>query len=141
MVIDHIGIVVSSLQEAIKEWTEIFGYRQLTEIVANTRQRVRVVFMEKENSVTIKLIEPDGAESPVHKYSLRGGGLHHLCFKCDNVESGVKRLESMGMRLLSPPQPGEAFDNNSIAFVYAQNMGLNIELIDTDIKACRLKQI
>jgi methylmalonyl-CoA/ethylmalonyl-CoA epimerase len=141
MVIDHIGIVVSALPEAIDRWTNIFGYRQLTEIVTNTRQQVRVVFMQKNDSITIKLIEPVGATSPVYKYALKGGGLHHLCFKCDDVLTEAARLERLGLRQLTCPQPGEAFENNNIAFVYAPNMGLNIELIDTDIKAYRLDKV
>ena len=40
----------------------------------------------------------------------------------------------MGLRIITQPQPGEAFDNERIAFVFAQQ-GLNIELIDTDKKA------
>ena len=39
-----------------------------------------------------------------------------------------------GLRILSHPQPGEAFDNENIAFVYAKQ-GLNIELIDTEKRA------
>jgi methylmalonyl-CoA/ethylmalonyl-CoA epimerase len=141
MVIDHIGIVVSALPEAIDRWTNIFGYRQLTEIVTNTRQQVRVVFMKKDNSITIKLIEPSGTASPVYIYALKGGGLHHLCFRCDDVMVEAARLEKFGLRQLACPQPGEAFGNRSIAFVYAPNMGLSIELIDTDIKAYRLDGI
>ncbi len=138
MVIDHLGVVVKSLSEAINKWAEIFGYHQLTEIVTNTRQRVRVVFMQQQNSVTIKLVEPVGTDSPVYKFAMRGGGLHHLCFRCEDVVSEVARLESLGLRELACPQPGEAFDNHSIAFVYAPNMGLNLELIDTGIKAAKL---
>lgn len=138
MVIDHIGIVVSALSVAIEKWKNVFGYRQLTEIVTNSRQQVRVVFMQKHNSVTIKLIEPVGTASPVYRFASRGGGLHHLCFKCNEVAAEVARLEALGLRQLACPQPGEAFDNHDIAFVYAPNMGLNIELIDTDIKSSRI---
>ena len=42
-----------------------------------------------------------------------------------------------GLRILTSPEPGEAFDNELIAFLFAGN-GLNIELIDTDKKAGRL---
>lgn len=124
--------------DGIDKWINILGYHQQTKIVTNTRQQVRVVFMQKENSVTVKLIEPASRESSVHNFALRGGGLHHLCFRCNNVLSEVARLESLGMRQIACPQPGEAFDNNNIDFVYAPNMGLNLELIDTDIKAARL---
>jgi methylmalonyl-CoA/ethylmalonyl-CoA epimerase len=135
MVIDHIGIVVSRLEKAIQQWTEIFGYRQMTEIVTNSRQKVRVVFLHTERSITIKLIEPIETTSPVFQFASKGGGLHHLCFRCADVVEETARLRSLGFRVLAPPQPGEAFDNHQIAFVYAHPVGLNLELIDTDTKA------
>ena len=135
MVIDHIGIVVRTLEPAIHEWSTILGYRQMTEIVANSRQKVRVVFLQKEESMTVKLIEPTESASPVFRFAEKGGGLHHLCFRCEDVAAEVARLEALGFRTLTPPQPGEAFENHDIAFVYLQPLGLNLELIDTEVKA------
>ncbi len=137
MKIDHIGIVVRDIPAAISHWHTIFGYTQLTEIVVNSRQKVKVVFLRKKNSILIKLIEPVDDSSPIYQFARRGGGLHHLCFKCDDMQREIKRLEDLDLRILVPPQPGEAFDNNDIAFIFAK-MGLNIELIDTDIKAALL---
>ena len=45
MIIDHIGIVVKSLEKGIKHWETVFGYVQYTGIVENSRQHVRVVFL------------------------------------------------------------------------------------------------
>ena len=58
MVIDHIGIVVPRLEEGLDRWTRIFGYTQLTEPVVNARQGVRVVFLSKQGSAMVKLVEP-----------------------------------------------------------------------------------
>lgn len=137
MIIDHIGIAVRSIDEGIEHWKEIFGYEQITEVVVNSRQKVKVVFLAKIDSLTVKLIEPVDETSPVYGFARRGGGLHHLCFKCDDMEHELKQLKTMGLRILATPQPGEAFENENIAFVYAKQ-GLNIELIDTDKKAKRL---
>jgi len=134
MMIDHIGIVVKSIEKGIQHWQNVFKYRKMTEVVINSRQKVKVVFLCKENSLTVKLIEPLDNTSPVHRFAMKGGGLHHLCFKCNDMSKELKRLDEIGLRLLAPPQPGEAFGNENIAFVYA-NHGLNIELIETDIKA------
>ena len=78
MVIDHIGIVVPSLEAAIPGWVKTFGYEQMTEPVLNTRQKVRVVFLRKEGSTMVKLVEPVDRSSSVFALSSRGGGLHHL---------------------------------------------------------------
>lgn len=134
MVIDHVAVVVRSLEQALPLWIGIFGYAPMTDPVVNSRQRVRVQFLAKQGSVTIKLVEPVDATSPVHAAAARGGGLHHLCFRCDSVPAAVERLKRAGMRLLADPAPGEGFDDELIAFVYA-GQGLNVELIDTDKKA------
>ncbi|MEN6310138.1 MAG: VOC family protein [Acidobacteriota bacterium] len=134
MFIDHIGIAVKSLDQAIASWTKMFGYRQMTEIVVNTRQKVKVVFLDKPDSITVKLIEPLDEGSPISAFVGRGGGLHHLCFKCDELQPEIERLRAAGCRSLVAPQPGEAFENELIAFLMAPNF-LNIELIDTPKKA------
>ena len=138
VVIDHIGIAVKSLEESIVHWQSAFGYQQLTNIIVNTRQKVRVSFLAKDGSVTVKLIEPTDPSSPVYALAQRGGGLHHLCFKCARLEDEISKLSSLGLRVLVKPQPGEAFENEEIAFIY-DNKGINIELIATDKKAGLIK--
>jgi len=133
MVIDHIGIVVPSLEQGIHQWEQLFGYRKNSEIVLNSRQRVRVVFLSKQESLTIKLIEPSEPESPVAVFARRGGGLHHLCFRCDDIKVQIPLLKEKGARFIVAPQPGEAFGNRDIAFFLAPN-NLNVELIDTTEK-------
>jgi len=133
MVIDHIGIVVKSIDEGIKRWESIFSYKQMTRIVINTIQNVKVVFLHKPDSITIKLIQPIDASSPISKFTKNSGGIHHLCFKCNDLNFEIKRIKGLGLRILTEPEPGEAFCNEKIAFVYAKE-GLNIELIDTDLK-------
>lgn len=134
MNIDHLGIVVKSIEEGISYWEKVFGYKQMTEIVINTRQKVKVVFLTKENSLLIKLIEPTDDTSPIYKVAMKGGGLHHLGFFCNDINQEITRLKSLGLRVITKPQPGEAFENNQIAFLLG-NQALNIELIDTHKKA------
>ncbi len=134
MIVDHLGVVVKSIEEGILHWSSIFGYTQMTEVVINSRQKVKVVFMKKEGSILIKLVEPIDQSSPAFGLAKKGGGLHHIGFKCDNINEQIKTLQEKKLRLISPPEPGEAFGNNPIAFMFAKQ-GLNIELIDSDIKA------
>ena len=136
MIIDHVGIQVNSIEEGIKNWETIYEYTQMTEVVLNSRQNVKVVFMAKENSVLVKLFEPVNKKVPTTS-PLQREGLHHLCFKCDNLNAEIERLKKSGLRVVARPQPGEAFDNENIAFLYGKQ-GLNIELIETDRKAHRI---
>jgi methylmalonyl-CoA/ethylmalonyl-CoA epimerase len=137
MILDHVGVAVRSIERSLEHWQTVFGYRQATEIVTNSRQKVRVVFLDRPGSLQVKLIEPTDASSPIHAFALRGGGLHHLCFRCESVDEELVRLEALGLRVIAPPQPGEAFEGETIAFVYAGD-GLNVELIDTLRRAARL---
>ncbi|MDP4222302.1 MAG: VOC family protein [Bacteroidota bacterium] len=134
MIIDHICFAVKNLDEGIAYWERVFGYRQMTRMVVNSLQKVKVVFMRKDNSLTIKLIEPLEDNISLLNFVNRGGGFHHLCFKCDNIDKELKDLKEKGLISLVPPQPGEAFNNHNIAFVLAR-YGMNIEIIDTDKKA------
>ncbi len=137
MIIDHICIAVKNLNEGIDYWERIFGYSQMTFPVINSRQKVRVVFLSKEGSLPVKLIEPVEGNNSLQNFVNRGGGFHHICFKCANVETTAGRLIENGLLTLAPSQPGEAFNNHNIAFLLAK-YGLNMELIDTDEKAARI---
>jgi len=139
MVIDHIGIVVGSIEQGVKAWVNFFGYRQATEVVTNKKQNVNVVFLEKPGSLPVKLIEPADPTSPVYSFSLKGGGLHHICFRGESLKKDLETLVKKGARILVPPEEGEAFGNEKIAFVYAAQ-GLNIEVIDTEKRASRIRQ-
>ena len=134
MVIDHICIAVKEIEEGIAYWEKVFGYKQMTGIVVNSLQKVKVAFLKKDNSLTIKIIEPLKENLSLVNFVTRGGGFHHICFRCDNINDGLKELKEKGLITLVPPQPGEAFNNHEIAFLLAR-YGLNIELIDTDERA------
>jgi methylmalonyl-CoA/ethylmalonyl-CoA epimerase len=136
MIIDHIGIVVRSLDQGIAVWEKTFGYTRMTQPVVNTRQRVRVVFLQKEGSLPVKLVEPADPGSPVHAIAARGGGVHHVCFRTDDMEKTLRLIEREGGKVIVPPEPGEAFENETIAFVYMY--GLPTEIIATDKKAMRI---
>jgi len=134
MVIDHISFAVKNLEEAISYWNRVFGYRQLTGIVVNTLQKVKVVFLCKEGSITVKLIEPTAGNQSLQNFVNRGGGFHHICFRCADIALTMEDLNTKGLLTLVAPQPGEAFNNNNIAFLLGK-YGMNIELIDTSEKA------
>ena len=138
MNIDHICFAVSNIEEGIRYWETTFGYAQWTRAVVNTLQKVRVVFMHKDDSIMIKLIEPLEENQSLLNYVNKGGGFHHLCFRVDNMEQQIEELKGKGLLTLVPPQPGEAFNNHDIAFMLAK-YGINVELIDTDEKASIIK--
>ena len=133
MKIDHICFAVKDLQTGIAYWDNIFGYKQMTKVVENSLQNVKVTFLKKADSITIKLIEPLESNVSVKNFVNKGGGFHHICFKCSDINEKIEELTGKGLLMLVPPQPGEAFNNNNIAFLLAR-YGINIELIDTEEK-------
>jgi len=130
MKIDHICFAVRNLNNGIDYWENIFGYKQMTKIVKNTLQEVKVTFLGKNDSITIKLIEPLESNQSLIKFVNMGGGFHHICFKCSNLDEKIFELKNKGLKMLVPPQPGEAFNNNNIAFLLAK-----YGVIDTDEKS------
>ena len=137
MIIDHICFAVKNLTEGVAYWEKVFGYMQKTHEIINSKQKVKVVFLKKENSIDIKLIEPVEGNTALINFVKRGGGYHHLCFKCDNLDLTLNELKEEGLLTLVEPQSGEAFNGHNIAFLLAK-YGINIELIDTDERASLL---
>ncbi len=131
--IDHVAVAVRSVDEAADRLCELLGYDRITAKVANTRQQVNVLFLGKRGSLSLKLIEPAGDRSPLWQFVKKGGGLHHIAFKSAAVETAIDDLATRGARLIAGPEPGEAFDDHLIAFLYL-GFGLNIEVIDTDLR-------
>lgn len=137
MTLDHIAVAVRSVDVAAARLTALLGYTITTAKVTNSRQQVTVQFLSRPNCPDIKLIEPSDERSPLRATLQRGEGLHHLCFRVDDVGGQCDELVGKGARLLSPPQPGEAFNDHLIAFLY-MGLGLNVELIDTEERRGRL---
>jgi methylmalonyl-CoA/ethylmalonyl-CoA epimerase len=137
MLIDHVAIAVRSVETAADRFCTLLGYRRKTAAVMNTRQKVVVLFLAKTGSIDLKLIEPSGDDSPLWDFVRKGGGLHHIAFKVPDVTRACTELAGQGIRVLAQPAPGEAFDDNLIAFCYL-GMGVNAELIDTDVRRGRL---
>jgi methylmalonyl-CoA/ethylmalonyl-CoA epimerase len=134
MEIDHICFAVKDTIDAVKYWECIFGYTQMTSTIENAAEKVYVTFLKKENSITIKLIEPRSDNESLINFVKREGAFHHICFKCRDINEKIGELTGKGLRLLTPPRPGEAFNNHDIAFLLAK-YGMNVELIDTEEKA------
>ena len=137
MQIDHVAVAVRSVEAAADRLCALLGYARKTAAVTNTRQKVNVLFLGKEGSLDIKLIEPSADDSPLWDFVRKGGGLHHLCLRVPDVGDACVDLTQRGARVIASPAPGEAFDDHAIAFLYL-GLGMNVEVIDTDARRSRL---
>ena len=124
-VLDHIGIAVRSLDAA-----RIYAALGLTTDHVETveTQGVKTAFLSVGES-NIELLEPLTAQSPVARFiDKRGEGIHHICFRVDNIEEHLERLKSEGYRLINEaPVPGA--HGCRVAFLHpAAGNGVLIEL-------------
>ncbi|MFZ0699169.1 MAG: methylmalonyl-CoA epimerase [Thermoplasmata archaeon] len=99
MKVDHLGIAVRSLPEAIDRWRPLVtGPISEPEEVAS--QRVRVVFAEV-GGAHIELLEPTSPDSPIARFvESRGEGFHHVAFHVESVNAELDRLAASGRRLV-----------------------------------------
>jgi len=96
--LDHIGIAVKSL-DAVKIYEALGLTIDHVEVVAT--QGVKTAFLSAGDS-NLELLEPTGPDSPVAKFiEKRGEGIHHICFRVDDIDAHLARLESQGFRLIN----------------------------------------
>jgi methylmalonyl-CoA epimerase len=125
--IDHLGIAVRSIDEALRFYQEQLGLDVgLRETVA--LEKVNVAMLPLGES-RIELLEPTEADSPVGKFlSKRGEGLHHVALKVPDLAAAVERLRASGARLLNEPRAGAG--GHLYVFVHpASAGGVLLELI------------
>jgi methylmalonyl-CoA/ethylmalonyl-CoA epimerase len=102
--LDHIGIAVKSLEAA--RIYESLGLR-VDHVETVETQKVKTAFLSAGDA-NLELLEPTGADSPIAKFiEKRGEGIHHICFRVDDIESHLARLKAEGYRLVNEaPVPG-----------------------------------
>jgi methylmalonyl-CoA/ethylmalonyl-CoA epimerase len=104
--IDHIGIVVKSVEKSLKTYTEALGLN-LLEIEDNEAFGVKIAFLPVGNTL-VELIEPTAEGTMGSKFlKEHGEGLHHIAFKVDNIKEFLTRLKDLGIPLIhEEPQSG-----------------------------------
>jgi methylmalonyl-CoA/ethylmalonyl-CoA epimerase len=115
----HIGHVVSSIEESIERYRVVLSASGASEIFEDPIQRSRVAFLDlpTEGLVQLELVQPAAADSPVAAFLARGGGLHHLCYEVDDLESQIRWMKSQRALLIRSPKPAVAFGGRRIAWM------------------------
>ena len=114
--INHIGIAVSSLEEALPFYRDNLGMEfKGTEEVAE--QKVKVAMLQI-GEAKIELLEPTDPDSPVAKFIEKNGpGIHHLAYEVDNIEQAIAKLEQEGARMIDRI-PRNGAHGTRIAFIH-----------------------
>jgi LAO/AO transport system kinase len=103
--IDHIGIAVRSLDEALPFYESQLGMK-ITACETVEQEKVRIAMLPAGAS-RIELLEPLEPGSVIAKFlEKHGPGLHHVAMRVPNLDAVIHRLEAAGARLLGKPQRG-----------------------------------
>jgi GTPase len=127
--IDHLGIAVCSLDQALKFYEGQLGLGvSMRETVAQEKVNVAMLPLGEPR---IELLEPAGPESVIAKFiETRGEGLHHVALRVPDLKAAVERLRSSGARILNEPRPGAG--GHLYTFVHPSSTGgVLIELIQS----------
>jgi len=127
--IDHVGIAVRNLDEAIARYTALCGSGpdHLEEVAS---QKVKIAMFGVGES-RVELLMATAPDSPIAKFiDKRGEGMHHICFKVANLEEALARMKIAGMEII-PGAGGEGAGGSRVAFLHPKSlMGVMVELVE-----------
>lgn len=118
--IDHIGIAVKSIDEALPYYENALGLK-CEGIEEVPSQKVKTAFFTV-GGVHIELLEPTSPDSPVAKYLEKNpfGGVHHLAFLTKSVPNALASVEAKGVALIDKA-PRKGAHGKEIAFLHPKS--------------------
>ena len=126
--IDHIGIAVNSIEEAMKLYTNVLGL-EVSQIETVAEQKVRIAIIPVGES-TIELLESTSPEGTLAKFiEKRGEGIHHLALGVSNIEQALETLKEKGIPLIDE-KPRKGVGNTRIAFLHPKRAKILLELVE-----------
>ena len=126
--IDHIGIAVKSIEDALKLYTDALGL-EVKGIEIVEAQKVRTAIIPVGES-KIELLESTDPEGVIARYiEKRGEGLHHLALAVSDIEQALDDLQSKEVPLIDE-KPRSGVEDSRIAFLHPKAAGVLIELVE-----------
>ena len=120
-VIDHIGIAVKNIDEALDFWESSLGLK-CTGRETVEEQKVTTAFLPVNES-EIELLEATSEESPIAKFiEKKGDGVHHIAFRVDDLEACLAELKANGVKLIDET-PRKGAGGAMIAFIHPKATG------------------
>jgi methylmalonyl-CoA/ethylmalonyl-CoA epimerase len=130
-ILHHLGFVVASISAVAEEFATSMSAHWNGEITHDPIQKVRVAFFRPVHprNPVFELIEPASELSPVSSFLKKRGGLHHVCYEIDDLESGLRDARKAGLVTVAHPAPAVAFGGRRIAWVCSKTR-LLVELLE-----------
>jgi len=117
----HVGFVVASIEASVEGFAQALGLPWQIRIFDDPVQRVRVTFLGGPGAPRFELVEPNGADSPVKSFLSHGGGLHHVCYEVDDIDTQLRAQRAAGSIIVRQPVPAVAFDGRRIGWFYTRS--------------------
>ena len=127
--LNHVAIAVPDLKVASTLYRDTLG-ANVSDVVELPDHGVSVVFVELNNS-KLELIHPLGGLSPISKFLEDNpvGGIHHICYEVEDINSSLNILKQEGMRVLGDGRPKEGAHGKPVVFLHPKDFcGTLIEL-------------
>ena len=118
--IDHIGIVVPNIEDALKHYKNVFNKQGSKPIVSET-QNVKISFIEFSN-IKLELIEPISEKSPISNFLKKNplGGMHHVGLEVDDLKNTYSDAINSNLEPLSKPVKG--YHGKELFFLHPKRM-------------------
>lgn len=129
--VDHIGIAVKNLDEALKFYEDTLGIKcESIEVVED--QKVRVAFLPIGDT-EVELLESTSDDGAVAKFiEKRGEGVQHIAYRVDNIEEAIEEMKAKGIRMIDE-EPRYGAGGAKIAFLHPKStFGVLIELCERE---------
>ena len=119
--IDHVGVAVEDLDQAVVLYTERFG---MTEQHRETVEEfgVEAVLLEVGEG-HVELLEPLSEESAIGRFLARNGpGMHHVAYQTDDIDATLERVRTAGVEAIDE-QPRTGIRGSRVAFLHPRSTG------------------
>ena len=119
--IDHIGVAVTDLDEALKLYEQDYAMELVHRETVESQGVEAVLLDVGENHV--ELLRPLADDTPVGKFlAKRGPGLHHVAYQVTDIEAELERLRAAGIQLIDET-PRVGIRNSRVAFLHPKSSG------------------
>lgn len=121
--VDHIGIAVPDLEQAVKNYTALLGKApEHFEEVAEQKARTAFFGVGETNLELLQSTAPDGPIGKFIEKNAGRGGLHHICLQVDDLEAALAEYKKQGLQLIDE-KPRMGAHGKKIAFVHPKSTG------------------
>lgn len=121
-VLDHIAIAVEDLEKSVSTYTNLgLCFSDEREVVEE--QKVKTAFAPIDKNGHIELLQSTDDQGPIAKYiENKGPGIHHICFRVQDIEKKQQELTAKGFRFIYE-KPREGAGSCLVNFIHPKSSG------------------